>query len=42
MRKYSDEEIDYYLDHCNEEYKKHAHAMSPEKYYSMSFINKIV
>jgi predicted house-cleaning NTP pyrophosphatase (Maf/HAM1 superfamily) len=42
MRKYTDQEINFYMDHCNEEYKQHAPAFNPEKYYSMSFINKVV
>lgn len=42
MREYTDQEIDFYLDNCNEAYKTHAHGFNPENYYSMSFIQKVV
>jgi len=42
MRGYSDEEINKYLDNCNEWYKTHAHGFNPCDYYSMTFINKMV
>jgi len=41
LRQYSDDEINYYLDHCEEKYKTHAHGFNPENYYSMSFIESI-
>lgn len=42
MRTYTDQEINFYLDNCNEAYKTHAHGFNPENYYSMSFIQKVV
>lgn len=42
MRKYSDSEIDKYLDNCDEKYKTHAHGFDPSNYYSMTFIDTIV
>ena len=41
MRILDDNEINFYLDHCDEWYKMHAHGYSPENYYSMSFIERI-
>jgi len=41
MRKYSDSEIDKYLDNCDEKYKTHAHGFDPSNYYSMTFIDTI-
>jgi predicted house-cleaning NTP pyrophosphatase (Maf/HAM1 superfamily) len=42
MRKYSDSEINKYLDNCDEKYKTHAHGFDPSNYYSMTFIDTIV
>ena len=42
MRSYTDQEIDFYLDNCNEAYKTHAHGFNPENYYSMAFIQKVI
>lgn len=42
MRKYDDNDINKYLDNCNEKYKTHAHGFDPLNYYSMSFIESIV
>lgn len=41
MRAYSDDEIDKYLDNCDEKYKTHAHGFDPSNYYSMTFIDTI-
>lgn len=42
MRKYSDNEIDKYLDNCDEKYKTYAHGFDSSNYYSMTFIDTIV
>lgn len=41
MRAYNDNEIDKYLDNCDEKYKTHAHGFDPSNYYSMTFIDTI-
>lgn len=41
MRKYNDQEIEKYLDNCDERYKTHAHGFDPSNYYSMTFIDTI-
>jgi predicted house-cleaning NTP pyrophosphatase (Maf/HAM1 superfamily) len=42
MRNYSDNEIDIYLNNCNDKYKTHAHGFDPSNSYSMTFIDTIV
>lgn len=41
MRSYDDNDIDKYLDNCDERYKTHADGFDACNYYSMSFIESV-
>lgn len=41
LRKYTDDEINYYLNNCDEKYKITAHGFNTMSYYSMTFIENI-